>query len=390
MRSQRHLAVRVLYFVLLVLAKVGAVQVLQTSEKGRLTQFVERIEPFVRRKLIRLKWFPPLLLAVQTSNSPNVAVSQYFSRRVFLLPPVSHGLLATALRLKSQELADATMKPFRFLKRPGSPWEMSPSLSGHDNWTHETNVLLERMHIASGTKIVLLAVRDATYYKALHEQQGETAGPETAPDTYIRNPNLETYSLAVDWLQERGYSVVYFGFPTSPLPPSLFGKVVDYSGQFRSPRGDLLLGRYCTMLMSGGSGAWALASLFNKPVAFSNSYFPFVGGYSERDRSIFQMIYKTRQGNEMTFREMIQTNGTYSYQSNCDRDGMRLQKNSPEEIGELALEVLDRRLGQFLSQPGDDELVRRFTAIQAEQQPLNGGVSMMATTFLRRYSHLLD
>lgn len=360
------------------------------SAKGRLTQFVERIEPFIRRKLIRFKWFPPILLVLSPTESPNVAVEEHFARQVHFVTSSSSGLLAAGLRWKTHGLVGATINPFQCLKRRGSPWELAPSVRRHSDWTYETNALLEQMHIAPGTPVVLFAVRDAVYYASIREKLGDAAGSETDSDTYIRNPDLLTYSFAVEQLRARGCSVVYFGFPTQPLPPSLIGQVVDYSGKFRSPRGDLLLGRYCTMLMSGGSGTWALASLFNKPVAYSNSYVPFVGGYSRRDRAIFQLIQNTRDGRTMTFREMATTQGAYSYQSNCDRDGMRLVKNSSEEISELALETLDRQLAQFVSLPSDDELLRKFMAIQAKTSSYNGRVSLPAVTFLRRHADLLD
>lgn len=390
MLHQRPTAVRAVWLILHLLAGVGAIRVLRLSEKGRLTLFVGSLEPAIRRKLFRFKWFPPVLLALQTTNSPNVAVEAHFADRVILLTPESPRWLTTALSMKTQVLVDATLRPFQFLKRPGSPWELTPSVRRRDDWTHETNALLEQMQIAAGTPVVLLAVRDAAYYEAIRDQRGDAAGPETDSDTYVRNPDLLTYSFAVEQIRARGYSVVYFGFPTRPLPPSLTGKVVDYSGQFRSPRGDLLLGRYCSMLMSGGSGTWALASLFNKPVAYSNLYLPFVGGYSRRDRAIFQLIQDTKNGRTMTFREMARTQGAYSYQSNCDRDDMKLIKNSAEEIGELALETLDRRHRQFVSCTGDDDLLRRFAKIQAELPPRQGEASLPAVTFLRRHAHLLD
>jgi len=386
----KQTVVRIIRFCLLSLSRAGVIEIIQLSEKGRLTQFVERIEPFIRRKIIRLKWFPPILLAVNPTESPNIAVEEHFARQVLFVTSSSSGLLAGEMRANTQEVAGAKIGPIKCLKRPGSPWEMAPSVRRRDDWTYETNRLLERMHLAAGTPVVLLAVRDAVYYRALREKIGDSAGPETESDTYIRNPDLLTYSFAVEQLRARGYSVVYFGFPTQPLPPSLIGKVVDYSGQFRSPRGDLLLGRYCTMLISGCSGTWALASLFNKPVAYSNSYVPFVGGYSRRDRAIFQLIQDTKNGRTMTFREMARTQGAYSYQSNCDRDDMKLIKNSAEEIGELALETLDRRHRQFVSCAGDDDLLRRFAKIQAELPPRQGEASLPAVTFLRRHAHLLD
>lgn len=121
-------AVRILQFFFLCLARVGVVQVFEMSAKGRLTQFVERIEPFIRRKFVRFKWFPPVLVAVHLTESPNVAVEEHFARQVVFVTSSSSGLLAAGLRWKNQGLDVATMKPFQYLKRPGSPWEFAPSV----------------------------------------------------------------------------------------------------------------------------------------------------------------------------------------------------------------------------------------------------------------------
>jgi putative glycosyltransferase (TIGR04372 family) len=383
-------AVRVLQFFLLVLARLGVVQVLQLSKKGRLTQFVERVEPSIRRKLIRFKWFPPVLLVVNPTDSPNIAVEEYFASQVVFVTLRSSGLLAEAMRAKIQELTSATRRPFQFLKRPGSPWGMSPSVRRRDDWTHETNALLEQMQVTPGKPIVLLAVRDATYYRALCMQRGEAAGPETTPDTFIRNPNLETYSVAIAQLQAHGYIVVYFGFPTSPLPPSLIGKVVDYSGQFRSPRGDLLLGRYCRMLSTGGSGTWAFASLFNRPVAYSNTYLPFVGGVHRRDRIMPQLMFSQEKQRLLSFREMVDSKWEYTFESNCKRDGITLVKNSPEEIAELVLETLYRDSGSFVETSEDKVFAARFSKIQALSPLPRERHGAIATTFLRRHAQLLE
>lgn len=388
--SKRSLRSGCFRAILRVAIGVGAVKILRLSEKGRLTIFVLGIEPFIRRKLLRFKWFPPVLICSNPCASPNLAVEEYFAKRVVFVSRGGKGILAESLDSWPSEIPDRPVGIFRKIKRRGSPWEMSPSTRRRDDWSYETNALLESMGIPSGAPIVLLAVRDPTYYSAIRESRGEWAGEETLSDTFIRNPNLETYSLAISQLRERGLTVVYFGFPTSLLPPSLVGQVVDYPGRFRSPRGDLLLGRHSTMLLSGGSGAWALSSLFNKPVAFSDSYHPFVGGFRKSDRAIFQLIRDTRDGRIFSFREMALTKGRYSYRSNCDRDGIELIKNSSEEIADLAIETLDRHHGQFVSLPGDDELQRRFSAIQAGLPPRNGEVSLSAMTFLRRHAHLID
>jgi len=375
---------------LFILARLGVIQVLDLSEKGRLTQFVERIEPFIRRKIIRWKWFPPILIAVSATDSPNIAVESYFSQRVVFVRAHALGRLASILRPRLSDLADALIKPLRYLKRPGSPWEMSSSIRRRDDWTIETNALLERMNIAPETPIVLLAVRDAAYYMAIRGQIGISAGPETLPDTFIRNPHLETYLLVVTRLRAQGFVVVYFGFPVSPLPSCLIGQVVDYAGQYRSARGDLLLGRYCSLLSSGASGTWAFASLFNKPVAYSNNYLPFHGGYLKRDRFTPQLMFSKDKQRLLSFQEMVDTQWEYTFESNCKRDGISLIKNTPEEITDLVLETLQRDSGTFVETSEDRLLAARFSKIQALSPPPKERHGAIATTFLRRHAHLLD
>jgi putative glycosyltransferase (TIGR04372 family) len=369
---------------------VGVVQVLELSEKGRLTQFVERIEPFIRRKLIRFKWFPPVLLAMHRTESPSVAVEEHFARQVVFVNSSSTGLLAAGLRCTNQRLVGATIKPFQYFKRPGSPWEMAPSVHRCDDWTLETNALLERMQVKPGTAMILLSIRNERYYESMREKQGASAGPETLPDTYIRNPDPETYSLAVARLRTEGYAVAYFGFPTGPLPPSLSGSVIDYSGQFCSPRGDLLLGRYCTMLLTGASGTWPFASLFNNPVAYSNNYLPFHGGYLGKDRFTPQLMFSQEKQRLLSFREMVDSKWEYTFESNCKRDGISLVKNTPEEIADLVLETLHRDAGSFVESSEDKMLAARFSRIQALSPPPKERHGAIATTFLRRYAYLLD
>jgi len=66
--------------------------------------------------------------------------------------------------------------------------------------------------------------------------------------------------------------VVRVGSEMSSLPRELQAKVIDYAANYRTPRGDLLFGRHCAMIMSGAAGAWAVAILFNRTVAMSNNY----------------------------------------------------------------------------------------------------------------------
>lgn len=373
-----------------ILVRAGLIQVIFLSRKGRLTQFTERLEPFIRRKFVRRKWFPPLLVAVNPVDAPNEALEAFFARNVFFLRYKDQRSIIRWLIQCIEKSPEGPVSILKKVKRPGSPWEMSPSLRRRDDWTNETRALLEKMSIPPNAPVVLLAVRDAAYYEALRKTRGADVGPAASTDTYVRNPQLSSYSLAVSRLSELGCVVVRVGSEMSNLPSELHGMVVDYAASHRTPRGDLLLGRHCTMIMSGAAGAWILASLFNRPVAMSNNYIPFVGGVSARDRQIPQLLWSRREQRFLNFREMVLTEDKYSYASTCNADEINLIKNTPEELADHAVEVLMRLRGDFLETPRDKALLRRFTDIQKLSPPPVHMRSPIALTFLRRHENLLE
>lgn len=370
--------------------RIGLIQVIVLSRKGRLTQYTERLEPFVRRKLVRWKWFPPVIVAISPVDPPNRELEKYFSRRVILVRYDDHRQFVNVFRKCVDHSPDTPLGILKKIKRPGSPWEMSPSTGRSDDWTKETRTLLEEMGAESDQPLVLLAVRDAAYYDALRKERGNEGGPETLSDTYVRNPDLSTYSLAVSRLKALGCVVVRFGSETSELPPQLRGQVIDYAANHRTERRDLLLGRHCTMLMSGAAGAWTLASLFNRPVAMSNNYMPFMSGVSRRDRQIPQLLWNRREARLLSFHEMVMTEGKYSYSSNCLQDGIDLVKNTPEELADHAEEVFFRLIGEFRESEEDKLLMKKFWDIQKLSPPPVHMRSPLAVTFLRRHRTLID
>jgi len=376
---------------LLLLTRFGLVRIIQLSPKGRITQFLERTEPFARRKRIRLKWFPPILIGVHVTSSPNEAVEEYMADRMVFVDHQSSSMFSRVIRRCSNSIPDQLGRRFRLVEHVGPEWEMPPSLRRVEDWTSETDDLLKQMGAGRRTPFVLLALRDAAYYSSIRAKQGDAAGIETSSDFDIRNPNPLNYLAAVKQLKQHGFEVIYFGYPTSPLPPQVASEVIDYSGQFRTERGDLLLGRACTMLLSGASGAWTFAKLFDRPIAFADNYPPVEATvpFSHRDRLQPVLYWSHSKRRLLTFREMMIVGLKYTSQSACEQDGVVLIKNSPEELAALALEVIERNRGSFVAEDRDMELSERFSALQAEFAP---GKSLypIASTFLRKYADLLD
>ena len=372
----------------------GLIQITRLSDKGRATQWVENLEPKIRKKWIRRKLFPPVIFALNTVEPPSPALLSLYARQVFLVDPPSSEKSGLMRRMFKGDASLPSHAPYRILRRPGESLEMRTWVAKSDNSRSAVKRLLEKMNLDPDKEFVLFSTREASYYEYLNARVGVDSGSETLPETYIRNPEINTYLDVCTSLKSHGYQVIRFGISTEPLPEEFDGIVFDYSIHCRSPEGDLLLGQYCRALMSGASGAWCFASLHNRPVVFTNTYVPFLAGVSHRDRFIPRLLLNEETGQFLTFREMRATRGQYSYAQNCLRDGIKLVGNSPTEILEVTLELLGLD-EELLKRNTVDETLRnkfeaiRFSGVTSSQDHAYSRAGI-GTRFLRRYSQLLD
>ena len=376
--------------VLRALIRLGLLQIYELSIKGRITQVVVHVEPMIRKKLIRLTLFPPVLIIVESGVTPNIALREYFSKRVVWVDrKTAFGLKALFVDLAISKVREPGIA--RLIKRRGTQWELSPCRRIEDSWRDETNELLKEMGVETDKPIALVALRYATYYERLRMNRPESEiGYETNPDTFIRNPDIMTYGKALEQFVEMGVQPIHFGKDATPVPIELRHLIVDYSSNFRLDRGDLLLASRCLMMVTGGSGAWVLPSMFNRPVLHTNCYYNFVSGVSRRDRFMPQLLWSEAESRYLTFREMVGFGGTYSYSQNCERDGVYPIKNSSEELADAIGEMFSRIYGTFVEDKSDQQMQDEFDKIKALTKHDSFQDAQIATVFLRKYSHLLS
>jgi len=374
---------------------LGMVQMFELSDKGRATQWVDGLEQRIRRKWIRRKLFPPLIIAINPITQFNRALSELFEKQVVILHPT---LKLSTCRLLAESCTRGATSRFglyRALRRRGSPWETKAWIRGTPESLIQLRLLLESMQLDPDKEFILLSTRDESHYKFLRSKADVTnPGPEIDPETFVRNPDIKSYALMAETLNRYGLQTIRFGISFEELPKALQPLITDYSIRFLTPERDLLLSKHCRAMMSGASGAWCFASLNNKPVAFSNAYPPFAGGVSERDRFLPQLLLDQATGQLLPFRDMYATGDRFGYSENCERFGVSLRKNSAEELVELALELLG--LDDDLSEQSsmDDDLLARFQEIR-ESGPFFLERQLycrapIGLRFLRRFAHLLD
>lgn len=369
------------------------IRVVQLSTKGRLTQFVERIELQLRLKGSRSKYRPPIIVVVSPVAPPNDALRDFYRAHVVFIDAESSRVL---LRIFAR-LAVARPRPLLFeresaARRRLAAWDLSHTHQADASWTRETVEMLEEMQIPRDRSIVLLSTRSASYYRELRRKPGgERAGSETREDTMVRNPNIITYLPAARFLQSKGFVVVRIGVHQEPLSTEWDGVAIDYASQFRTPRRDLLLARRCQFLLNGTSGAWSLTAMFNRPNLNVDCYRPFASAaFSSRDVFAHQLIRDTKSGRLLTFREMATVGLSAQFQERATRDGLQLVPHTEDLITDMVCEMLSRMAGSFVESSADQRRRLRFEeAKQIAGKGLRERGSVSAV-YLQRFEELLE
>ena len=205
-------------------------------------------------------------------------------------------------------------------------------------------------------RFVCFIVRDSAYTKK--------AFPEKDMSYHdFRNCDVNDYVAGAEALADRGLFVLRMGSVVSKPLVSNNPRVIDYANsKVRSEFMDLFLGAHCEFNVSDGLGFYAIPAMFRRPNAYVN-YSPFFMYYSSRacDLGIAKTMIDTATGKRLNLSEMGERGvARFGATSQFTDAGVSVESNSPSEIRDLMLEMLDRIEGKWISDSLDDELQRKF------------------------------
>lgn len=168
--------------------------------------------------------------------------------------------------------------------------------------------------------------------------------PGTADE--FRNTPIEDYVPMIRDVVAAGGWVVRMGDPAMPpLDPAqdgFEGRVIDYAHSAeRSAMLDVALCASCRLFVGVSSGLYAVANAFGQPICLVN--FPiFAGVPAYPDNLFIPPRYVWRQtGRPVSLEEFLSTDLVYAdHGFQQARAGIRLQRNSPEEIVQVVREAL--------------------------------------------------
>lgn len=297
-----------------------------------------------------------------TGVIPNVQVAKMWSR-VFRIGPswllrrayrVNHFLPGSAKRDASTL---ACPPPLR--RKVANIFQVMPSyLRFNDDEESRGQEGLRAMGIPGGCQFVCLHNRDASYVPTIDCDVDDTVND-------YRNSTIGNYQLAAEALARRGYFVVRMGAAVASPLRSSSPYIIDYATSgLRTDFMDVYLVSKCFFFLASNSGLQALAIALRRPVATVN-HAPVGHTTGARDMLCLAKHYLLlSEMRYLSLREVFSRNVHYLFLSHeYEKAGLRLVENTPEEIRDLAVEMVERLTGVWRADPMDDDMQQRLVHI---------------------------
>lgn len=218
---------------------------------------------------------------------------------------------------------------------------------------------LRLLGIPEGRPFICFHARDSAYLSTFSPHEDHRCHD-------YRDADIQNYVLAVEALADRGYFLVRMGATVASPINSSHPNVIDYatSGS-RTDFMDIYLVSKCYFHLASNSGIDSVAIVFRRPIAVVN-YAP-IGGLAVGLRNTVLIAKQYMLLSEMrllTLKEIFSSQVDYLFFSHeYEKHGIKLVENTPEEIRDLAIEMLDRLNGTWHAQPMDDDLQHRLLSV---------------------------
>jgi putative glycosyltransferase (TIGR04372 family) len=239
---------------------------------------------------------------------------------------------------------------------------------------------LRSIGVNEDQKIVCFATRTESYYLGLQK-----TGVKLKPQS-IRNPDEMVYLDIAKSLSERGYFVIRMGKDlTTRVPKELESSIYDYASFDRSDFLDAYLLRRCDFLLNGCTGMGLFRGILNLPTVLTDLYLV-QKNFFYCDVGIFQKVWLVRENRLATVGEMVTMGNSFSDERHQERLGVRLVKNTAEEILAVCDEMEARLNGAWISTEEDEALQQKYWRLICDSGHHGGRIGAQ---FLRENQDLL-
>ena len=178
-----------------------------------------------------------------------------------------------------------------------------------------------------------------------------------------RDSNINNFVLAAEALAELGFYVIRMGAKVNASLNSAHPKVIDYANNgMRSDFMDIFLGANCHFAISTGTGWDAIPEIFRRPIVYVN-FVPvgYLCSFRNKTLSIVKHHIDIKSACEINFREIfLRGVGFCMRTSDYESKDVELVENTPEEIRDVAIEMVKRLAGTWEPHQDDEYLQKLF------------------------------
>jgi putative glycosyltransferase (TIGR04372 family) len=231
-----------------------------------------------------------------------------------------------------------------------------------------------------------LGLPEGAWFVCVHAREGGYSPTDEVLHAH-RNSDIENLIPAMKYIVASGGWVVRVG-DSSMKPLPTMSNVIDYAHHpLKSPRLDVILGASCKFILGSTSGVCFISTLFGISAAIANMVPPADLWYGPRDLTIPKRIWSETRQRLLSLEESIHyPQGCFRYSSQYQEAGLQLIENSPEDIGELVKEMINRLSGKEFDLP-DDVLTRSMYKTSLDERYTSFySCSRLGVGFFRKHS----
>lgn len=358
---------------------------------SRIGEMVQQLDTFAKAQ--RLGWLPPMhcILLAPPAHVANMAMLDYWRPHV---PVVSDERLVRAMRPLAEELG---FDPVRFALdgRPAIHKVPAHKLVQRQ-WEAEGRApllsLTHRHHCDGWRRLTRFGMREEDWFVCLHSRESGYLGEEKAglPNhNSYRNTDIGTFIPAAREIVARGGWVIRVGDPSMrPLPPH--ERMIDYAldDDVRCDWMDMFLCAENRFFLGTGSGLVLVATAFGKPVIMTNMTPMSHTSFSGYDIFLPKLFRRRADGRILDLesslspplRDLVHGDQIAAF-------GYEVVDNTPDDIRDATLEMIERLEGRDAGETPDEERQRQLRRLFDRTGNVMQG--RMGRGFLRRHAQLL-
>jgi putative glycosyltransferase (TIGR04372 family) len=195
-----------------------------------------------------------------------------------------------------------------------------------------------------------------------------------------------TYSLAVEEIARRGGWCIRLRDPTMPPHPK-HERVIDYAlSPHKTAQLDVALTAGCHFFLGSPSGLFSLAEIFGRLCVLTNTA-PLAAAYAFAPAGLtVPQRVKTSDGRFLGLREIMASEvADLRLDEEFTSRGLTNVPNSPDEIRDAVIEMLDRLEGRIVYCDDDGRRQAAFRSLFREGHYAWRAASSISRDFLRRH-----